>query len=317
MRAAVLDDYQGAALSLADWASLSPAVETTFFRDTLAELDKLAARLAGFEIIVAMRERTAFPQALLERLPKLKLLITTGKRNASIDIKAAAARGITVCGTDMLPYPTAELTWGLIIALARNIPREVAGMRAGGWQTTVGMGLKGKTLGLLGLGNLGSQVARVGIAFGMAAIAWSQNLTVERAQAVGATLVSKEELFRRADVVSVHLVLSGRSRGLVGAPELKLMKRSAYLVNTSRGPIVDSKALMAALEGGHIAGAALDVYDEEPLPADHALRRLKNAVLTPHLGYVTAETYRLAYGGAVEDIRAFLDGKPVRVLSAG
>ena len=317
MRAAILDDYQGVALASADWASLKPAVEATVFRDTRADVDEVAKRLADFEIVVAMRERTPFPKALLERLPKLRLLVTTGKRNASIDLKAAAAKGIVVCGTDMLPYPTAELTWGLILSLVRNIPREERNMRTGGWQTTVGVGLKGKTLGVFGLGNLGSQVARIGKAFGMEAIAWSQNLTAERAASVGAALVSKEELFRRADVVTIHLVLSERTRGAVAAAELALMKPSAYLVNTSRGPIVDTAALIAALERRRLAGAALNVYDSEPLPADHPLRKLDNVVLTPHLGYVTAENYRQAYGDAVEDIRAFLDGKPVRVLSAG
>jgi len=317
LRAAILDDYQAVALAAADWASLKPAVEVTAFHDTLADSAQVAARLADFEIVVAMRERTPFPQALLARLPKLKLLITTGKRNAAIDVKAAAAQGVVVSGTDMLPYPTAELAWGLILSLARNIPREERGMRAGGWQTTLGVGLRGKTLGVLGLGNLGSQVARIGKAFGMEAIAWSQNLTAERAASVGAALVTKEELFRRADVVSIHLVLSERTRGLVGTAELALMKSTAYLVNTSRGPIVDAKALVAALEGRRLAGAGLDVYDSEPLPREHALRKLDNVVLTPHLGYVTAENYRQAYGHAVEDIRAFLDGKPLRVLSAG
>ena len=317
LRAAILDDYQGAALAAADWASLKPAVEVTAFHDTLADGAQVAARLADFEIVVAMRERTPFPQALLARLPKLKLLITTGKRNAAIDVKAAAAQGVVVSGTDMLPYPTAELAWGLILSLARNIPREERGMRAGGWQTTLGVGLRGKTLGVLGLGNLGSQVARIGKAFGMEAIAWSQNLTAERAASIGAALVTKEELFRRADVVSIHLVLSERTRAVVGAAELALMKPTAYLVNTSRGPIVDVKALSAALESRRLAGAGLNVYDSEPLPRDHALRKLDNVVLTPHLGYVTAENYRQAYGHAVEDIRAFLDGKPLRVLSAG
>ncbi len=317
MRAAILDDYQGVALASADWASLKPTVEATVFRDTRADVDEVAKRLADFEIVVAMRERTPFPKALLERLPKLKLLVTTGKRNASIDLKAAAAKGIVVCGTDMLPYPTAELTWGLILSLVRNIPREERNMRTGGWQTTVGVGLKGKTLGVFGLGNLGSQVARIGKAFGMEAIASSQNLTAERAASVGASLVSKEELFRRADVVTIHLVLSERTRGAVAAAELALMKPSAYLVNSSRGPIIDTAALIAALERRRLAGAALDVYDSEPLPADHPLRKLDNVVLTPHLGYVTAEGFRLAYSHAVEDIRAFLDGKPVRVLSAG
>ena len=317
MRAAILDDYQGVALASADWTSLEPAVEATVFRDTRADVDEVAKRLADFEIVVAMRERTPFPKALLERLPKLKLLVTTGKRNASIDVKAAATQGIVVCGTDMLPYPTAELTWGLILSLVRNIPREERNMRTGGWQTTVGVGLKGKTLGVFGLGNLGSQVARIGKAFGMEPIAWSRNLTAERATSVGASLVSKEELFRRADVVTIHVVLSERTRAAVTAAELALMKPSAYLVNTSRGPIVDTAALIAALERRRLAGAALDVYDREPLPADHPLRKLDNVVLTPHLGYVTAEGFRVAYSQAVEDIRAFLDGKPVRVLSAG
>ena len=317
LRAAILDDYQGVALAAADWASLKPAVEATAFHDTLAQSAQVAARLADFEIVVAMRERTPFPRALLERLPKLKLLVTTGKRNAAIDVKAAAAQGVVVSGTEMLPYPTAELAWGLILSLARNIPREERGMRAGGWQTTLGVGLRGKTLGVLGLGNLGSQVATIGKAFGMEAIAWSQNLTAERAAGIGAALVTKEELFRRADVVSIHLVLGERTRALVGAAELALMKPTAYLVNTSRGPIVDGKALVAALESGRLAGAGLDVYDSEPLPAGHALRKLDNVVLTPHLGYVTMENYRLAYGQAIEDIRAFLEGKPLRVLSAG
>jgi len=317
LRAAILDDYQAVALAAADWASLKPAVEVTAFHDTLADSAQVAARLADFEIVVAMRERTPFPQALLARLPKLKLLITTGKRNAAIDVKAAAAQGVVVSGTDMLPYPTAELAWGLILSLVRNIPREERGMRAGGWQTTLGVGLRGKTLGVLGLGNLGSQVARIGKAFGMEAVAWSQNLTPARAAEVGVEPVTKEALFRRADVLSVHLVLGERTRGVVGAAELALMKPSAYLVNSSRGPIVEGAALLAALKERRIAGAALDVYDTEPLPPDHPLRKLDNVVLTPHLGYVTVENYRLAYGQAVEDIRAFLDGRPIRVLGAG
>jgi phosphoglycerate dehydrogenase-like enzyme len=317
MRVAILDDYQGAALGSADWGSLGPAVDCRVFSDTLAELDAVAKRLADFEIVVAMRERTPFPKALIERLPKLKLIVTTGKRNASIDMVTAAARGVLVCGTDMLGYPTAELTWGLILALARNIPCEERGMRAGGWQTTLGVGLNGKTLGVFGLGNLGCRVARIGKAFGMEVVAWSQNLTEARAAEVCATRVTKEELFRRADVLTVHVVLGERTRGAVAAAELALMKPSAFLVNTSRGPIVDTAALIEALETRRIAGAALDVYDVEPLPATHALRKLENVVLTPHLGYVTAENYRQAYGHAVEDIRAFLDGKPVRVLNAG
>jgi phosphoglycerate dehydrogenase-like enzyme len=314
MRLAILDDYQEVALAMADWKSLEPAVEVQTFYDTLASEGAVAERLRDFEIVVAMRERTAFRQSLLEHLPKLKLLVTTGTHNASIDKKAAAERGIVVSGTSALPQPTMELAWGLILALARNIPREDAGMRKGGWQTTVGSGLHGKVLGIVGLGRLGSQMAAIGKAFQMEVIAWSQNLTAERANSVGARRVEKEELFRRADFLTVHTVLSTRTRGLVGAEELAAMKPTAYLINTSRGPIVDERALLAALEGRKIAGAALDVYDQEPLPADHALRRLENVVLTPHLGYVTAENYRVFYGEALEDVRAFLAGNPIRVL---
>jgi phosphoglycerate dehydrogenase-like enzyme len=236
-------------------------------------------------------------------------------RNAAIDVKAAGERGVTVCGTEMLPYPTAELTWGLILALARHLPAESRNMREGRWQTTLGTALRGKVLGILGLGKLGGEVARIAKAFGMSPIAWSQNLTAERAAAAGAELVGKEDLFRRADFVTVHLVLSARTRGLVGKAELAAMKPTAFFVNTSRGPIVDSAALTEALEARRIAGAALDVYDQEPLPADHPLRRVENLLLTPHLGYVIEENYRRAYGQAVEDIRAFLAGKPIRVIA--
>src|SRR6266403_946734 len=289
MRLAILDDYQKAALAMADWDGLRPSVEIQTFHDTLASEDAVAEALAEFEIVVAMRERTAFRRTLLERLTKLRLLVTTGMVNASIDLKAAAERGIVVCGTDSLRHPTAELTWGLILALARSIPREDAGMRRGGWQKTVGIGLHGKVLGILGLGKLGGQVAAYGKAFQMEVIAWSENLTV-------------------------HTVLSKRTRGLVGPDDLAAMKPAAYLINTSRGPIVDERALVAALKGHKIAGAALDVYDQEPLPADHPLRRLENVVLTPHLGYVTAENYRVFYSDAVENVRAFLAGNPIRVL---
>jgi phosphoglycerate dehydrogenase-like enzyme len=311
---AILDDYQGVALGLADWASLAPAVSAVSIGDVLPDIDAAARRLEDFEVLIAMRERTPFPKALIERLPKLELLVTTGMRNASIDVKAAIERGIVVCGTDMLPYPTAELTWGLVLSLARSIPREARNMREGRWQTTVGIGLRGKTLGIVGVGRLGSEVAKLGKAFGMEPIAWSQNLTPERAAAAGAEHVGKNELFQRSDFVTIHLVLSERTRGLVGASELAAMKPTAYLVNTSRGPIVDTRALVAALELKRIAGAAIDVYDTEPLSADHPLRRLENALLTPHIGYVIAENYRLAYGQAVEDVRAFLAGKPIRTL---
>jgi phosphoglycerate dehydrogenase-like enzyme len=313
-RVAILDDYQGVALRMADWSRLPAGTEVVVFRDHLAELDAVAARLADFDAVVAMRERTPFPRALLQRLPRLRLLVTTGMRNASIDVAAAAAQGITVCGTQGLPYPTAELTWGLILALVRRIAAEDRATREGAWQTTLGVGLNGKTLGVLGLGTLGSRVARVGAAFEMEVLAWSQNLTAERAAAAGARLVPRDELLARADVVSIHLVLSERTRGLLGARELGLMKPSAYLVNTSRGPIVDEAALLAALQAGRLAGAGLDVFDEEPLPRDHPLRRLPNTVITPHLGYVTEETYRIFFGHALEDVEAFLRGAPVRVL---
>jgi phosphoglycerate dehydrogenase-like enzyme len=313
-RLAILDDYQHVARRMADWKALPEGTEVVVFEDHLSELGALAARLADFEIVIAMRERTPFPRALLERLPNLRLLITTGMRNASIDVAAAIERGIIVCGTAGLPYPTAELAWGLILALARHIPIEDRATRDGRWQVSVGCGLNGKTLGVVGLGGLGSWVARIGKAFEMTVLAWSQNLTAERAAEVGATLVGRDDLLSRSDVVSIHLVLSDRTRGLIGARELALMKPSAYLVNTSRGPIVDEAAMIAALQQGRIAGAGLDVYDEEPLPAQHPLRHLPNTVITPHLGYVTEETYRIFYGHALEDVQAYLRGAPVRVL---
>jgi len=315
-RVALLDDYQGVALRMADWKSLPAGTDVVAFSDHLADEGALATRLADFDIVMAMRERTAFTRSLLERLPKLRLLITAGMRNASIDMKAAAERGVLVCGTSGLPYPTAELAWGLILALMRRIPIEDRATREGRWQVSLGLGLNGKTLGVLGLGTLGSRVAKVGRAFEMTVLAWSQNLTTARAEEVGATLVAKDELLARSDIVSIHLVLSERTRGLLGARELGLMKRSAYLVNTSRGPIVDEGALVRALRGGTIAGAGLDVFEPEPLPADHPFRSLPNIVVTPHLGYVTEETYRVFYGHALEDVQAFLRGAPVRVLSA-
>jgi phosphoglycerate dehydrogenase-like enzyme len=313
-RVALLDDYQGVAMRMADWKSLPAGTEVTAFQDHLADEAALAARLADFDIVMALRERTPFTRSLLERLPKLKLLITAGMRNASIDMKAAAERDVVVCGTSGLPYPTAELAWGLILSLARRIPAEDRATRGGKWQTTVGLGLNGKTLGVLGLGTLGSRVARVGRAFEMEVLAWSQNLTAERAAEVGAALTPKDELLARSDFVSIHLVLGERTRGLIGPRELGLMKRSAYLVNTSRGPIVDETALIRALEDGTIAGAGLDVFDEEPLPKDHPFRRLPNTALTPHLGYVTEETYRVFYGQALEDVKMYLSGAPLRVL---
>jgi phosphoglycerate dehydrogenase-like enzyme len=284
------------------------------FKDHLGDEAALAVRLADFDIIMALRERTPFPRTLLERLPKLKLLITAGMRNASIDMKAAADRGVLVCGTAGLPYPTAELAWGLILSLARRIPAEDRATREGRWQTSLGLGLNGKTLGVLGLGTLGSRVARVGRAFEMEVLAWSQNLTAERAAEVGASVTTQDELLARSDFVSIHLVLGERTRGLIGARELGLMKRSAYLVNTSRGPIVDEAALIRALQDGTIAGAGLDVFDEEPLPLEHPFRRLPNTAITPHLGYVTEETYRVFYGQALEDVKAYLGGTPLRML---
>lgn len=313
-RLAILDDYQDVALRMADWDRLSVDVEVVVFRDHLADLDAVAARLADFDIVVAMRERTPFPRTLLERLPRLRLLVTTGMRNAAIDLQAAADRGVLVCGTAGLPYPTAELTWGLILALVRRIPREERAVREGRWQETVGLGVNGKTLGVLGLGTLGSRVARIARAFEMQVLAWSHHLTAERAAEVGATLAGRDELLARSDVVTIHLVLSERTRGLIGLRELALMKPSAYLVNTSRGPIVNEAALVRALRDGAIAGAGLDVFDEEPLPPDHPFRRLPNTVVTPHLGYVTEETYRIFYGQALEDITAYLRGQPIRVL---
>lgn len=313
MRIAVLDDYQNVARKYADWDSLEAHVEV--FHGPLSDADKVAARLAEFDVVVAMRERTPFPAGVLRRLDRLKLLITTGMGNAAIDIPAANAQGIVVCGTDYPRFSAApELTWALILAAAKNIPGETRLVREGGWQLGVGSDLEGKTLGLLGLGRIGSRVARVGQAFGMKTIAWSQNLTAEKAAEHGVTAVSKQELFTSSDVLSIHMILSDRTRGLVGATEMSSMKPTALLVNTSRGPIVDEDALVDALQARRIGGAALDVFDIEPLPADHALRRLDNAVVTPHIGYVTEGNYETFYKEAVENIAAFAAGTPIRVL---
>jgi phosphoglycerate dehydrogenase-like enzyme len=314
LRVAILDDYQEVAQHYADWSSLPPGSDVRFFRDHLSSEDDLVLRLVSFEAIVAMRERTPFPRSLLTRLPNLRLLVTTGARNAAIDVRAAKELGITVAGTEGLPYPTAELTWALILALTRHVPAEDRAVRAGHWQTSVGTGLQGKTLALLGLGRLGTQVARIGRAFGMRAIAWSPNLTATRAESGGAELVSRDELFRHADVLSIHLVLSDKTQALVGASELGLLKRTALLINTSRGPIVDEGALIAALSSGALGGAGLDVFDLEPLPANHPFLSLKNTVLTPHLGYVTRETYGIFYAQALEDIQGFLVGNPLRTI---
>ena len=313
MRVALLDDYQSVALGLVDWASLGADVEVQAFADHLSDESALAARLAPFDAVVAMRERTPFPRSLVERLPNLKLLVTTGMRNASFDMAALKERGITVCGTGGAGSGTSELAWGLILTLLRRIHEEDRSTRQGKWETTLGIGLQGKTLGVIGLGNLGGKVAAVGKAFGMNLIAWSQNLTAERAEAAGGTLVTKDELLTQSDVISIHLVLSDRTRGLLGARELGLMKPSAYLVNTSRGPIVDEPALIEALRSRRIAGSGLDTFDVEPLPAGHPFLGMDNVVLTPHLGYVIREGYEVFYGHALEDVRAFRAGAPVRV----
>lgn len=315
LRCAVLDDYQNVAQSFADWSALAPEVEVAVFNKPLGDTGAAAKALAGCAILCAMRERTPISRALIEKLPDLKLIVTTGMRNAAIDMQAAKERGIVVCGTDSAGHPTAELTFGLILDLARRIGLESARMKAGeAWQSTIGADLHGKTLGILGLGKLGSRVARIAQACGMEVIAWSQNLTPEKAREAGATYVPKEELLRRADFVTIHLILSERTRGLIGAGELKSMKPSAYLINTSRGPIVDEKALAAALKGGIIAGAGVDVFDVEPMSRDHPFRSLPNMTVTPHLGYVTQDNYRIFYGQTVECIRAWLDGKPVRAI---
>jgi phosphoglycerate dehydrogenase-like enzyme len=315
-RCAILDDYANAALQLADWSALAGKVEVTVFNAPLGTVDEIARSLQGFDIVVLMRERTAFPRALIEALPDLKLIISTGKRNWMLDVAAANERGIVTCNTDTTGNPTTGITIALMLELTRRVGYESGRLKSGAlWQSTVGTDIEGKTLGLIGLGRLGSKVAKIAQALDMKVIAWSQNLTAERCRAAGADLApSKEALLAAADIVSLHVVLSPRTRGLIGTKEFALMKRSAYLINTARGPIVDEAALVAALTERRIAGAGLDVYDIEPLPADHPLRKLDNVVLSPHLGYVTAENFRTCYTGVVEDIRAYLDGKPIRLL---
>jgi phosphoglycerate dehydrogenase-like enzyme len=318
MQLSILDDYQGVALDMADWSVIRDrGIEIAVERFPFADEEDVLRSLAESEIVCAMRERTAFPKPIVDRLPKLKLLITTGMRNASFDMEALKARGVTVCGTGGPGggnEDTAELAWGLILGAARRIAEDHAFMRHGGWQTRIGHRIAGKTIGLLGLGRLGSAVARVGIAFGMKAIAWSQNLTAEKAAVHGVERVEKDDLFHRSDILSVHLVLGPRSRGLVGAREIGLMKPSAILVNTSRGPICDTEAVIAALKAGRLAYAGFDVYDQEPLPINHPLRTAPNVLLTPHIGYVTDENYRSSYPQIVENVLAFLDGKPIRVI---
>lgn len=315
LKAAILDDYQNVALKLADWSAVAKDVEVKVFNASLGDDDAVIKALQGFAIVNMMRERTPFTRKVIEGLPDLKLLITTGARNNSIDLKACTERGVTVCGTGGFGNPTAAIAVGLMLELTRRIGFENARMKAGEpWQVTVGHDLEGQTLGVLGLGKLGQRVAGIAKALGMKVIAWSQNLTPEKAKEAGADYVSKEDLFRNADVISIHVVLSDRTRGIIGSKELGLMKKTAYLVNTSRGPIVDEKALLAALNSKSIAGAGLDVFDVEPLPLNHPLRKMDNVVLTPHLGYVSEKNYRTFFQGVVEDIRAWLDGKPVRVI---
>jgi phosphoglycerate dehydrogenase-like enzyme len=311
----VLDDYQNAAREFGPWSELGDAADVTIFNDHVAGTGPLVERLAPFDVIVAMRERTRFPRQVLERLPRLRLLVSTGMGTAHIDVAAASELGITVSGTGGRPAPAAELTWALILGLARHVGAEDAGLRAGEWGRTVGADLAGATLGVIGFGNLGRRVAKVGQAFGMRVIAWSQNLDPAVAAAAGVEPVGKQTLLSTADFVTIHLRLSERTTGLIGGADLALLKPTAYLVNTSRGPIVDEAALIDALREGRIAGAGLDVFDVEPLPADHPLRTSPRTLLTPHIGYVTAGSYQAFYGGAVEAIRAFLDGHPVRLLT--
>ena len=315
MKLAILDDYQGTAKDLADWSKLPAGVEVEFFQDHIVDEDQLVERLEDFDLVQGMRERTPFPRSVLSRLPNLRLLITTGRRNASFDIEAASELGITVCGTNGGGEGTTELTWGLILAMLRHIPEEERRSRAGSWGTTVGIGVKGKTLGLIGLGHIGSLVARVAKAFDMNVIAWSQNMTNERANECGATLVDKETLFRDSDIVSVHLVLSDRTRGLVGKSDLAFMKPSAYIVNTSRGPIIDEMALIDVLERKAIAGAALDTFVIEPLPKDHPFFKTPNTLISPHLGYVIDDSYEAFYAGVIENVRAFTSGEPIRTIN--
>jgi phosphoglycerate dehydrogenase-like enzyme len=310
MKVAILDDYQDVALKLADWSPVEARAEITVFNDHLGDPRAVVERLRPFDVLCVMRERTPLPREIIEQLPNLKLIASTGPRNASIDTAAAQERGIQVTATGYRSTPTIELTWALILASARHLVRESNSVRRGGWETSIGRELNGRVLGILGLGNIGTDVARIGRAFGMKLIAWSQNLTAEAATAAGATLVSKEDLFRQADVITIHLILSRRTRGLIGAAELGLMKPTAVLVNTSRGPIVDEAALIQALQSSAIGGAAIDVFDREPLPAEHPFRRLGNVLATPHIGYVAEDLYRTFYQDAAASIAAWLQAQP-------
>jgi D-3-phosphoglycerate dehydrogenase len=315
-RCAVLDDYQNVTLKFADWSQLGNEVAVEVFNAPIGGNEQVIAALKDFDIIVMMRERTPFLRPVIEGLPKLKLLITTGARNNSIDLAAAKERNITVCGSPSFGNPTTGIAVGLMLEVTRRIGFENARMKAGEfWQTTIGQDLEGLTLGVIGLGKLGARVANVAKAFGMKVIAWSQNLTPERAQEAGVGYAAKDDLFRQADIVTIHVQLSQRSRGLIGAKELGLMKPTAYLINTARGPIVEEAALIAALREKKIAGAGLDVFDVEPLPLDHPFRKLDNVVITPHLGYVSQQNYAAYFPGIIEDIRGWMAGKPVRVIS--
>jgi phosphoglycerate dehydrogenase-like enzyme len=317
LKGAILDDYQNMAMTVADWSSVSKDIDFKVYNEGLGGRDKVVAALKDCAVVCLMRERTPFGKDVIDALPNLKLIVTSGVRNAAIDVAAAAARGIPVCGTETLGHPTAELTFGLMLELARKIGHENARLKAGArWQSVVGIDLAGKTLGIIGLGKLGTRVARIGNALGMKVIAWSQNLTAEKAKEGGATLVSKEDLLKQSDFITVHVQLSDRTRGLIGAAELALMKPTAFFINTSRGPVADEAAIAAALKAKKVAGAAIDTYDVEPLPLDHPFRKLDNIVITPHLGYVTANNYKGFYTQMVEDIRAWLDGKPVRAIPA-
>lgn len=314
VRVAILDDYQDIALASADFSELAGRAEIVTFHDHLSDEDAVAERLAGFAAVIAMRERTPFPATLLDRLPDLGLLVTAGMANASIDLAAAKRNGVVVSGTASSRAATAELIWGLLLAVVRRIPAEDAAVRAGGWQTTIGPELAGSTLGIVGLGRLGRSIAHYARAFDLRLLAWSPNLTADVAAEHGAELVTKRDLFERSDIATIHLKLSDRSRGLIGAEELRLLGPRGYLINTSRGPIVDEQALVTALRTGAIAGAGLDVFDVEPLPADHPLRTMPNTVLTPHIGYVTEQSYARIYSDAVEDVLAWLAGSPIREL---
>src|SRR6266481_3914648 len=312
MKIAILDDYQNVALEMADWSALSKRADIAVFSDHVSDPSALVERLLPFDVVCAMRERTPLPRNVIERLPNLKLIASTGSVNSSIDVAAAGDHGIAVVHTRYRSDPTIEFTWALILASARHIVTESNSVRSGGWQQTVGTDLRGKTLGVLGLGNVGSQVARIGTAFGMKLIAWSQNMTPESAEAAGAILVSKDQLFEQADILTIHLVLSSRTRGLVGAAELERMKPTAWLINASRGPIVDEQALISVLKNKRIAGAAIDVFDIEPLPPSHPFRTLDNVLATPHIGYVSHGLYKTFYEDTVSNIRKWLDSAQMR-----